>query len=58
MQPYTHFSLLKTLEGGFGLTCLNHACDAIVKAMSDLFGAEGAGIPRVAPRRGDLRHCK
>jgi phosphatidylinositol-3-phosphatase len=34
---YNHFSLLKTLEGGFGLPCLNHACDANVEAMSDLF---------------------
>jgi hypothetical protein len=35
---YTHFSLLKTLDGAFGLRCLNHACDAGVKAMTDLFG--------------------
>jgi hypothetical protein len=34
---YTHFSLLKTLEAGFGLPCLNHACDSNVEAMSDLF---------------------
>lgn len=34
---YTHFSLLKTLEAGFGLPCLNHACDANVTAMTDLF---------------------
>lgn len=34
---YTHFSLLKTLEAGFGLPCLNHACDATVQAMTDLF---------------------
>jgi hypothetical protein len=34
---YTHFSLLRTLEGGFGLPCLNHACDSNVSAMSDLF---------------------
>ncbi len=34
---YNHFSLLKTLEAGFGLPCLNHACDANVKVMSDLF---------------------
>jgi hypothetical protein len=37
---YTHFSLLKTLEAGFGLPCLNHACDANVQVMSDLFGKE------------------
>jgi len=34
---YNHFSLLKTLEGGFGLRCLNHACDGDVAVMSDLF---------------------
>jgi len=39
-QFYTHFSLLKSLEGAFGLPCLNHACDARVNAMSDLFGAK------------------
>ncbi len=37
---YTHFSLLKSLEAGFKLPCLNHACDAATKVMSDLF-AEG-----------------
>jgi len=36
-QFYTHFSLLKTLEGAFQLPCLNHACDEKVKTMSDLF---------------------
>jgi phosphatidylinositol-3-phosphatase len=34
---YNHFSLLKTLEGGFGLPCLNHACDSSVKVLDDLF---------------------
>ncbi len=33
---YTHFSLLRTIEGAFGLPCLNHACEAQI--MSDLFG--------------------
>ena len=37
-QFYTHFSLLKSIEGGFDLPCLNHACDVDVKAMYDLFG--------------------
>ena len=37
-QFYTHFSLLKTIEAGFGLPCLNHACDAGAKVMTDLFG--------------------
>ncbi|HXZ48080.1 MAG TPA: alkaline phosphatase family protein [Usitatibacter sp.] len=35
---YNHFSLLKTLEAGFQLPCLNHACDRDVQVMSDLFG--------------------
>jgi hypothetical protein len=38
---YTHFSLLKSLEGGLGLRCLNHACDKTTKVMSDLFGSGG-----------------
>jgi phosphatidylinositol-3-phosphatase len=37
---YTHFSLLKSLEAGFGLPCLNHACDSNVAVMSDLFGGD------------------
>ena len=35
---YTSFSLLKSLEAAFELPCLNHACDAGVSAMTDLFG--------------------
>ena len=35
---YNHFSLLKTMEAGFGLPCLNHACDSDVSVISDLFG--------------------
>jgi hypothetical protein len=38
-QFYTHFSLLRSLEGGLGLPCLNHACDASTAAMADLFAA-------------------
>jgi len=34
---YTHFSLLKSVESGLGLPCLNHACDDNVNVMSDLF---------------------
>lgn len=37
-QPYDHFSLLRTLEAGFGLPCLNHACDPTSKVMNDVFG--------------------
>jgi len=38
--PYTHFSLLKTMEAAFGLPCLNHACDSNVNVMKDLFAAQ------------------
>jgi phosphatidylinositol-3-phosphatase len=36
---YDHFSLLRTLEGGFHLPCLNHACDSSTRVMADLFAA-------------------
>jgi hypothetical protein len=36
---YTSFSLLKSLEAGFGLPCLNHACDSSTAVMSDLFAS-------------------
>ena len=39
-RQYTHFSLVKSIEAGFGLPCLNHACDANVAVMSDLFAAK------------------
>jgi hypothetical protein len=35
---YNSYSLLKSMEAGFGLPCLNHACGSDVKVMSDLFG--------------------
>jgi hypothetical protein len=34
---YTHFSMLKSLEAGFGLPCLNHACDDTTAVMADMF---------------------
>jgi phosphatidylinositol-3-phosphatase len=34
---YNHFSLLKSIESGLRLPCLNHACDGNVGVMSDLF---------------------
>lgn len=36
---YTHFSLLKSLESGLRVPCLNHACDASTSVMSDLFAS-------------------
>ena len=35
---YTHFSLLRSVEGGLDLPCLNHACDDNAGVMTDLFG--------------------
>jgi len=35
---YNSFSLLRSLEAGLGLPCLNHACDRNLSVMSDLFG--------------------
>lgn len=37
-QPYDHFSLLRTLQAGFGLPCLNHSCDSTSKVMNEMFG--------------------
>lgn len=37
---YTHFSLLRSVEGGLGLPCLNHACDKSTATMTDLFAAQ------------------
>jgi hypothetical protein len=37
-EAYDHYSLLRTLEAGFGLPCLNHACDSTSRVMNDLFG--------------------
>jgi hypothetical protein len=39
-KPYNHFSLLKSIESGLGLPCLNHACDTTVNVMADLFSPE------------------
>jgi phosphatidylinositol-3-phosphatase len=36
-RAYNHFSLLKSLEQGFGLGYLNHAKDQQIHAMSDMF---------------------
>jgi len=37
---YTHFSLLKSIESGLRLPCLNHACDSNTAVMSDLFASD------------------
>jgi hypothetical protein len=49
---YTHFSLLRSLESGFGLPCLNHACDADTATMTDLFApAPTAQVTPAPPAR-------
>lgn len=35
-----HFSLLRTLEAGFDLPCLNHACDPTSTVMNAMFGGK------------------
>lgn len=51
---YTHFSLLKTMEAGFGLPCLNHACDSDQSVMTDLFpSADGSAPQGVAMAHSD-----
>lgn len=37
-QAYDHFSLLRTLQAGFGLPCLNHSCDSTSVVMNGMFG--------------------
>jgi hypothetical protein len=37
---YDHLSLRRTLKVGFGLPCLNHACDATSLIMNDMFGGK------------------
>jgi len=44
-QFYDHYSLTKTLDGAFGLPCLNHACDTGVNVMDDLFVDSGHHHP-------------
>lgn len=41
LRPYTHYSLLRTLEDGFGLPPLREAAGAA--PMSDLFGSGQTG---------------
>jgi hypothetical protein len=35
---FDHYSMLRTLEAGFDLPCLNHACDRTSKVMNAMFG--------------------
>ena len=38
--PYNHYSLLASYEQAFGLPLLAHAGDAVVPAMTPLFGKD------------------
>lgn len=49
---YNHFALLRSIEGAFGLPCLNHACDSSSAVMSDLFGTS---YPQPASASGQAR---
>jgi hypothetical protein len=45
LHPYNHYSLLRTVEGAFGLPCLAHTCDSSVQPMTDLLPPSGSSIP-------------
>jgi phosphatidylinositol-3-phosphatase len=45
LQPYNHYSLLRTVEDNFGMPCLNMACDPTVHAMTDLLTGAGTNVP-------------
>jgi phosphatidylinositol-3-phosphatase len=45
LHPYNHYSLLRTIEDAFGLSCLNHSCDASVQPMNDLLSSTGSSLP-------------
>jgi len=45
---YDHFSLLRTLKDGFGLPCLNQACDATSLIMNDMFGGKQARVGKAS----------
>lgn len=49
---YDHYSLLRSIEAGLGLPCLNHACDSSVSVMSDLFGMNN--YPPASSARGGM----
>src|SRR5262249_13854099 len=48
--PSNHYSLLSTIEHGFGLGCIGHACDtANVHPMSALFAVTGSTAIATTP---------
>jgi hypothetical protein len=45
LKPYNHYSLLRTIEDNFGLSCLANACNPAVQAMTDLVPPSGQAVP-------------
>lgn len=45
LHPYNHYSLLRTIEDNWGLSCLAHACDSTVQPMTDLLPPTGNAMP-------------
>jgi hypothetical protein len=45
LNPYNHYSLLRTIEDNWGLGCLANTCDSSVHAMTDLFPPQANNVP-------------
>lgn len=45
LQPYNHYSLLRTIEDNWGLPCLANTCNAAVHPMTDLISPAAATLP-------------
>jgi hypothetical protein len=45
LHPYNHYSLLRTVEDNFGLSCLANTCNAAVQPMTDLLSGTGTNVP-------------
>lgn len=45
LHPYNHYSLLRTIEDNWGLSCLANTCDPSVQPMTDLIPGTGATYP-------------
>ena len=45
LQPYNHYSLLRTIQDNFGLGCLANTCNSAVQPMTDLLTATTGALP-------------
>lgn len=56
LQPYNHYSLMRTVEDAFGLPCLANTCLPSVHAMTDLVGGASSstnpGVTRLEQTQG------